>query len=169
MTKETVTIEVPADAKITINGETWTPPKTNGLPVPTEDNKGWVINGIGPVMSGVGGYLEDMMVYASRGSWFPSLAQAELAQRQRATKRLMEDISAKEGFVDWGDAEQIRYSLYLNHKVDRIAVTRNKRDQYQGTVYFKSFDRVQEAINTIGEDAIKELFLNPNQMQGEIK
>ena len=166
MTKETVKIEVPADAKITINGETWTPPKTNGLPVPTEDNKGWFLDVTGRTSNGNGQSVAFLKYVAAQGNWFPTKEQSELASRQRATTRLLDEISAKDGFIDWSDGKLAKYSINPdNNNNKELHIDGWRYTRFLGTTYFLTEERAQEAIDTLGEDAIKELFLNPNQMQ----
>lgn len=68
-----------------------------------------------------------------------------------------EDIVTKE---NWGDIITPKYYAVFNIEANDIFITRNASyDISQGTIYSKSFSKIEKFINRVGKDKFKKYIL----------
>ena len=78
-------------------------------------------------------------------------------------RRKCEAILLKYGTMNamsLGDGNKSKYCIYINNFVNKIIVDDNYCVQSQGTIYFKTKELAQKAIEEVGEDRLKKYVFN---------
>lgn len=78
-------------------------------------------------------------------------------------RRKCEAILLKYGtrnMMSLGNIEVGKYYIYYDHDINTLVIQFRNRLNYQGTIYFKSGELAQKAIEEVGEDRLKKYVFN---------
>ena len=78
---------------------------------------------------------------------------ASVLETERQLKKFADDHNDK---IDWEDTNQEKWSLYYNYEANRTSVTSALATKDARVIYFSSDEIIQQAIDTIGIEEIKE-------------
>lgn len=78
---------------------------------------------------------------------------AGVLETERQLKRFADEHNDK---IDWEDTNQEKWSLYYNYEANRTSATSALATKDARVIYFSSDEIIQQAIDAIGIDKIKE-------------
>ncbi len=96
--------------------------------------------------------------YYSTFNCFQTKEQAETEAEKILVRRMLEDIARrlnKGEKIDWEDASQNKYNIYLDTKNSNIACRKDLWYMSQGQVYCSDINFLDVAIQEIGEERLK--------------
>ena len=117
-----------------------------------------IYGGVDITTFGIGTCWEDKKMIEI-GNAFLTEEEAEF----EAERRKCESILLKYGTRDMmsiSDDDTNKYFICYNNYVHGIAVNNNQFVQNQGTIYFKTKELAQKAIDEVGEDRLKKYIFN---------
>ena len=107
------------------------------------------------------GSKNDTLCY-ELGNYFKTKEEAqEVADKIKTyieLKQLAEELNGDEE-IDWKDKNQNKYYIFYSYTHDRLLQDNWKTIQYQGTIYCLDKNFKEKAIEKIGEERLKKLFI----------
>lgn len=120
---------------------------------PKKYDEYYIITGYGEIHSDTWHDSNHNELVYSIGNCFRTKEEAEFAVERLKVIAEMKRIAAKDDDVEW-DGYLCHYFVFYDERTSTLNIGTNSWCKYT-FIYFASEERVQEAIDTIGEDRIK--------------
>ncbi len=123
-----------------------------------EEDKYYYINCYGEIDSTFYDRDEDVDIIKC-GNAFLTREEAEHEVERRKCEAILLKYGTRD-FISLGNINVSKYYIYYDNYINALTIQFRSRLNYQGTIYFKSEELAQKAIDECGEDRLKKYVFN---------